>query len=300
MAKQTKSIRLRDELIDEIGNREGDFSKYVTHLIEADIDDNIWLPNLLIHDYAKIDSTTLLNRVKNVKYLRCSANTLAFHFYPVSKQCLKENKALFEYVRGNSNLVHDRFTYFNINFPIRLYKFLRLRSWKYVQETIINSLAMLYWIEPDKRPIIESQLERAILNSVLNVYKKEFGQLSNVYAEAQAATFDSLELNYSLSEACLTVMEKLRIDPDVLPYGGILETHLLHPRTRYRDYSGSEKFDVFVKSAYMRNVYDKNDDWNKIVLTDEEYSDDLGRTESESWPFAKWKMNFKEFHKVET
>ncbi|CAD5248502.1 MULTISPECIES: hypothetical protein [unclassified Imperialibacter] len=291
----TKSIRLDAELEEKIKSSEDNFSRFVNFLIKDHFRGNAWIPNMSIHDYAGISPKDLLERMKAVKYFRVRDNALCFTFYPSTQEELLVNKNLHAYANGSHNALHDRYIYFNVEYPVDFYFFLISHEWVVIEKVIESYLAFLFWHSDDnEKSIMERQVERTTFTNAIKLFNSEFQEINSLWL-VFAENNDPIAKE-KFSKAFFKKLIDLGIDPIIFPYVSEI-THFLHHPFSFVDHISpkSRQFEVAVKSAYLRDVYDEKDDWQTIVMKGSS-KDDLQRSESLEEPFRNWESKYRYYH----
>lgn len=291
-----KSIRIDEELIKKIG-KDINFSNFVNQALREYLGKSVWIPNFEIERHAGITPQQLIERVQNIQFLRFSENSLSFTFYPTSEDEISQNKRIFDYANGIYNSIHDRFIYFNLKFPVNLLLFLKSRSWEEVNRCITGFLSLTYWLEEDKRNILEAQLEKKILKAVTKTVQGQlFSEMKSVHKEYSKKWGADLRAKYNSSFFNLVI--SLGIDPIVFPYMKSILSHIQYPLHLHSHISFEKTGDFGIKipAGYMREIYEKNDDWSLIVVAGERGTDNLHRAESEAEPWISWKQEYTFYH----
>lgn len=291
-----KSIRIPSEIIDQLTDEYGEtgLSKLVNRALSNDINRKVWVSNLDIHQYAKLKAEEFYSRMHNVQFLR-KADALLFTFYPTSKDEMKGNKRVYDYINGDFNAIHDNYVYFSVKFPVDLYHFLKLKSWDEVQSSIVGCLAFHYWLsEEHEKSTIERNVEPEILRKAIQLTKTdEFKGLKEGVGGRRKLKNRVIE-----SEAFLRTMYKLGIDPIIYPFLASLFDRQNYP-FRYQDeMNWQADFEVKLSAGYMRNLYDSSDDWQAIIINATS-KDSLKRNEGSKWPLLQWRSDFEYYNNLE-
>lgn len=293
-----KSIRIDEELSRVIG-KDTNFSNLANQAIKEFINKSVWLPNFEIEKHAGITSKQVLERVKNVRYLRSSDTAVSFTLYPTSENEIKRNKSIYEYANGNYNSLHDGFVYFNVKFPLDFLLFLKSRSWEDVNRCVIGFLSLLYWEDQDRRHIMEEQLEKKTLKAVIKIVGgnmfDELKQIHKAYSKKAGA-----QLRGQYNTAYFKLAIALGIDPIVFPYMKRIFAHVQYPihMSEYIPFV-ENNFEIKLPAGYMRDIYEEKDDWTSIVVDGTRRDDSLHRAESDSAPWENWLREFSFYHHLD-
>lgn len=291
-----KSIRFEDQIIKQVG-KDANFSALVNQAVKNYLKREVWLPNFQIEEYAGISAAQLLQRVKNVEYLRSSDGT-TFTFYPGSEDEIKRNKSIYDYANGNFNQMHDGFVYFNIRFPFNLLMFLRSRTWEEVQRATLGALSLLYWYDEEKRNVFERQLEKGTIKQVIKIVRtQEFKALDLMYKNLLKKK-PKPQIRAQFNTAYMQLATQLGVDPLLYPYLGALFSHIHHPFSLGDYISFESGYDIRLTTAYMRDLYDDTDDWHSIVVAGKNKNDNLHRAESQDEPWKNWKSAYSFYHSL--
>ena len=292
------------ELYNRLGAIEN-FSAYVNAALEEKINEYRWIPNVDIHKHAGLSAKTFLERIQYVEYLRVRDNDLKFTFYPTDKGELEENKRLYAYANSEYNKVHNQYIYFNLEFPTSFYLFLRTNPWNNVSKAIQGFLAAYYFLKPDKRELMTRQLEPTILKKALSIYESKFSPLETKFHlflnEDSYDEIDEEKYHNERRAFCIKyqqVLTEINLVPLVYPYITQVLQHD-YPFNIFEMMSFSKSFDISINAAYMRDVYQEKDDWQTIVINENESKGTLEREESQKAPFQSWKEYFKRFNYTE-
>lgn len=294
-ASTTKSFRLEDDLAKKL-DKEQNFSQIANQAIREYLNKSVWVPNFEIEKFAGLTPKKLMQRVQNVRYLRSSENELRFILYPSSKDEIERNRAIYRYANGEYNVLHDGFTYFNVKFPLNFYLYLISREWSEVQRAIHGFLCLLYWSDPEKRSLVEEQLEKGTLREVIKLFESPTIKKMDQCYQQWVKSSDPLERAIFSKEYTRTVFE-LGIDPLLFHYVPTVLSEIQHPLYLSdflpRDISG---LDIKLLTGYMRDIYEAKDDWHSIVVAGSRNNDDLHRAESLHEPWVKWVEEYSFFH----
>lgn len=288
MANNLKSFRLDEDLGDRI-DRDLNFSQLTNTAIREYLAESVWLPNLHIHNHAKISPAELIDRTSKVEQLRQSDSAIAFTFYPTSDEELQRNRAIFDYANGNYNALHDRYIYFNVKFPLDFLFFLRSKPWDVVERSVHAYLALLHWSDKDSQKHIEEQVERKTLRSVIQITKGDVFQKMNAKWKSYHKGGGGPQLRGEFNELYFKTMIALGLDPLIFPYIQDVLRQVQHPiHLSEVIFSKSSDFAIKLTAAYMRDVYEERDDWRRIVVEGAEKNDNLQRAESNPTPWKNW------------
>jgi hypothetical protein len=290
-----KSIRLEEEVANKIG-KDANFSNLANQAINEYLNKSVWIPNFQIEKHANITATQVMERVKNVKYLRSNESALTFTFYPVSEDEIKRNKNIHAYANGYFNSVHDGFVYFNIKFPVNMLLFLKSKTWNQVQDSTHGFLSLLYWLDEDSQIILERQLEKKTLKSVIKIVEgSKFKKIKEIHKNYKDESGPKMRAEYN--HAYFQLLIELGIDPVIFPYVGRLLRELHYP-FHFKDviFSENSGYDVKLAAGYMRDIYEDTDDWSSIVVQGSRGDDDLHRAESSAEPWESWVEEYSFFH----
>ncbi len=290
-----KSLRLDDELASKI-EKDANFSGLANKAIEEYLNKSVWIPNYHIEKHAGISAKKMHDRIENVKYLRCGNSALTFTLYPGSDKEIQINKNLHAYARGDYNLIHDSYIYFNIKFPLRFFLFLKSRDWEEVERMIRGFLSALFWSEPEKRSLMEDQLERRPMKAVIKIVQKDiFKVVESAYKDWRKDSDPIKRAKYN--NAYFQLLIALGLDPLIFPYISQILGDLHYP-FHFNNSIPSENggFDIKFSAGYMRDIYDETDDWQSIVVHGKNKTDDLQRAESNSEPWKNWLDAYEFFH----
>jgi hypothetical protein len=293
-----KSIRIDEELSRVIG-KDTNFSNLANQAIKEFINKSVWLPNFEIDKHAGITAEQVLERVKNVRYLRSSDTAVAFTLYPTSEDEIKRNKSIFDYANGSYNSLHDGFVYFNVKFPLDFLLFLKSRSWDAVHKCVIGFLSLLYWEDEDRRHIMETQIEKKTLRAVKKIVDgnafDELSKIKKTYTKTGGA-----QLRAQYNNAYFKVAIDLGIDPIVFPYMKRVFAHIQYPihMSEYIPFV-ENNFEIKLPAGYMRDIYEDKDDWTSIVVNGNRRDDSLQRSESDSAPWENWLEEFSFYHHLD-
>ena len=294
MSNNVKSIRLDDELDKKIG-KDVNFSNMANLAIKEYMNKSVWIPNFHIDKFAGITAAEVIERVKNVKYLRFSESALKFTFYPTSEEEVKRNKNIHAYANGDYNTLHDGFVYFNIKFPVDFLLFLKSRKWEQIENFIHGFLSILYWRD-GKKGIMEEQVEKKTLKSVIKIiHGEKFKKFEKKYTEYFDEAGPIMRAEYN--QAYFQLLLDLGIDPIVFPYVGRILGELHYP-FHFGDHLPSESngFGIKLPAGYMRDIYEDTDDWSSIVVQGANKNDGLHRAESSPEPWVSWVEEYGFYH----
>lgn len=293
-SNNVRSIRLDDELAKRIGKEEN-FSSLANKAIAEYLNKSVWLPNFQVERLAGVSASDVMERVKNVQYLRFSESALRFTLYPTSDEDMRRNKNIYAYANGDYNLIHDGFVYFNIKFPVTFFLFLKSRPWEEIENCIHGFLSILYWRD-GKKGIMEEQLERRTLKAIIKVIKgekfKTFERKYKAYAKEHGPI-----MRAEYNDAYFELLLDLGIDPIFFPYTGRILREIHYP-FHFEDHLSSETFgfDIKLPAGYMRDIYDDTDDWQSIVVRGVNKNDKLHRAESAAEPWVSWMEEYSFYH----
>jgi hypothetical protein len=292
-----KSFRIDELLSDKIG-KEANFSNIANKAIEEYLNKSVWIPNYNIEKYAGISAKKLHERIEQVEYLRYREGALTFTLYPGSEKEIEANKNLHAYANGNYNLVHDGYVYFNIKFPWRLFLFLKSKTWEDVERLVHGFLSVLFWSDPSKRNLMEDQIDRKTMKTVVGIVKSEH------FKEVELAHKEFLKNNNPISkakynEALFHLLIKLGVDPLMFPYVKQILGDIHYPFSLDEIIpSEGGGFDIKLPAGYMRDIYDETDDWQSMVVKGTR-KENLQRSESDEESFRNWLMAYEFFHHKE-
>lgn len=295
MSNDVKSFRLDARLMPRI-NGGVNFSNLINKALDEYLSKSIWLPNFHIEEYANLSAKKVFDRVQSVKALRHSDSALVFTLYPGDEKEISKNKAIHAYANGDYNLVHDSHVYFNIEFPTNFLLYLKSKTWNEVEHFIQGFLSLLFYLEPDKRKIMEHQLDKRILKSIVKrVRENDFKNLESIDKENQKKNDPKLRAQFD--DAFFKMLINLGIDPLMFPFVGQILTTIHHP-FHFNDAIKRESYDFDIKLAagYMRNIYDEKDDWQSIVVYGTNKTDGLIRSESKAEPWISWCEEYCFYH----
>jgi|GEM_PF-4241253 len=296
---EVKTVRLSQRVQDLLETRQVNFSQLANEAIERKLMSKVWIPNYDIHEYAGITPQVLNKNIRNVRQLRCKHDVLKFFFFPYGERELSANKAIHDYVNGNANTIHDNYVYFNLEFPVDFYFFLRSNSWVNVEMCIIGYICAQFLLGDEKdRVDIESWLEPKILKRMIKAYDKDFKPLESEWRVMEEQESPGSPRINNFNQIYLNTLLGYNIQPIMFPYF----TRILFP-IQYpfyiKSYTGSVDLPyeyLTINSAYMRNIYEEKDDWQSIAVLGNEKKDDLVRAESKETPFIDWSYKYQTHH----
>lgn len=292
MATNLRSFRLDEDLIEKL-DRNTNFSQLANQSIREYLNEYVWLPNLNIHNHAKITPSELIERTSKVEQLRQSESAVSFTFYPTSEEELKQNRAIYDYANGDYNALHDQYIYFNIKFPLNFLFFLRSKPWDVVEKSVHAYLAFLHWSDEDSQRHIEEQVERKTLKSVIKLTNGETFQKMNSKWKSYQKAAGGQRLRAEFNELYFKALIELGLDPLLFPFVKNILGEVHYPiHLSEVIFSKSSDFAIRLTAAYMRDIYEERDDWRLIVVNATEKNDNLQRAESE---IAPWKIWFDEY-----
>lgn len=297
MTQLIKSIRIDEDISKRIGT-DVNFSALANQALKEHLNKRVWLPNLQIEKHAGIAPSVLIERMTNVKFLRSSNTAVSFTLYPTSEKEIDRNKAIFQYANGSNNSLHDGFVYFNVEFPVNFLLFLKSRNWDEVQRCVTGFVCLLYWIDPERRQILEEQIERKVLKYIVKTFNSsDFDGLKK--AQKLYLKKQTTQLRSQYHSEFFKLAVTLGIDPIVMPYMGNVFSHIYYPYDM-REIIPFENngFEIRMTSGYMRDIYEEKDDWTSIVLNGQRKGDDLQRSESLSEPWENWRSEYVLYHDI--
>lgn len=291
---KTKSVRINDDLIrkvnDQIEHDESNFSTIINQSLTEKFAKRAWVPNLELHEYAGLTPGKLIENTQDVFYLRTSNSDIKFTLYPTSKDEWETNKAVYDYANGDQNGLHNGYVYFNLEFPVDLLLFLKTNSWETVEKMIISFLSVLYWLDENKQRFLQEQIEKKTLKEVMsNIRSKTFYELSKAR--------DSKKSRKEFSEYFIRTLIDLGLPISLFSHFGLLLNSIDYPLDFSEHFPvNSNGLEIKIRSAYMRNLYDYEDDWGGIVIQGSTRGDDLHRSESQHEPWKMWLSEYAYHH----
>jgi hypothetical protein len=293
-----KSVRIDEGVEEYISDNELNFSQFVNESIQDKINSTVWVPNYKIHEYADISPQELINRISNVKFLRQKSQAVKFNLFVSDSYKLSVNQNIHSYANGDFNKIHDSYVYFNIEFPVDLYLFLKTHTWKQIEQFSYAYLACHLFIgtEEHKREV-EEYTEHKILKKAISLYSRDFLEVRSAIKKFEDGGDDYATLD-ELSNKYIELLCKLNVSPLMFPYIRpwlwpiSIPFSLKHALPKRKVIEG----EVRMRAGFMKNIYDDKDDWQSIVVNGVNKEDDLNRASSSSVPLKMWKAKYKLYH----
>jgi Meiotically up-regulated gene 113 len=239
-----------------------------------------------IHEDFKETREKFLERVECVKAIRTNRDskdeglTLYIHSLPTFNLYRYIKNAIDKGDFSGLDSYYDR-KHFGIEISDKLYSWFKNNELDTIMRQVICWLSALYWLEPNKREIMDRQLYLYIAEEVRKVYstyfEKEINSSNIKWEKAQEHTkrlYHSVCLDYygSLPPAITDIYEPFGLQENVK------KLWWFH-----------DEFDIRLDRFYFRH-----DDWERIVIRQE--NDDLLRVESSKDIWSKWKHQFSTFN----
>jgi T5orf172 domain len=241
--------------------------------------------NSHLHEDIKETRANFLERVSCVKAIRTNEGideeglTLYIHSLPTFN--------LYQYIKnaidkGDFSGLDSYYEkkHFGIEISDKLFAWFKNNELDTIRRQVICWLSLLYWLEPEKREIMDKQLYTHIAEEVRRVYSSYFEEAIDVF-------------NLELEEAKKTIGEFYHCACS--DYCGSLPPEIMGIPSPFEFQEDVKKiwwfhdeFDIRINRFYFRY-----DDWERIVIRQEE--DDLIRVESSKDIWSKWKHQFSSF-----
>jgi 5-methylcytosine-specific restriction endonuclease McrA len=237
-----------------------------------------------IHKKAKLTREQFLDRVSHVKQIRTSVNYNYISFYICSLEEYLNLKKFHELV---NEAKFDFKNYFNFAIAIepKLYDWFKNTEYSIIEKQISFWIASQYFFVPDKRHILTEQLYKPLFDEILKLvdtFYKDF-ELPNFKRLNQKLLDDDDESIFDEEERCRQkYLERCkafykRNPPEFLtsPFGYDLS----------EDWGINDRYCFEFIEAYFLEK-----DWENIIVRGNK--DDMGRVESRSDLWEKWKHTF--------
>ena len=254
---------------------------------DDDISGHIIIIDPDIHKKAKLTREQFLDRVSNVKEIRTAKNYNYISFYICSFDEYHNLKKFHDLI---NHAKFDFKNYFNFAIAVqpKLYNWFKTTEYPVIEKQITFWLASLYFFVPDKRHIVKDQLYKPLFEEILKLvdtYYNDF-KLPDFHSLNQKLFNDNYESIFDEENRCKEkYLEQCKnfykVEPPEFlssPFG----------------YEHNEDWGINDRYCFeFIEAYFLEKDWEFIIIKGGK--DDMGRVESRSDLWDKWKHTYATF-----
>jgi hypothetical protein len=247
---------------------------------EDDISGHVIIIDPEIHKKAKLTRKNFLERVGNVKEIRTLINYNYISFYICSFEEYNNLRKFHELI-NDAKFDFDNYYCFAIGVQPKLYNWFKTTEYTIIEKQIVFWLASLYFFVPEKRGIMKNQLYKPLFEEVLKT-------VDSNYKGFPLPDFNTLndEEIFVEEKKCKTKYLK---ECNNFYYSNP-PTFLSSPF----DYEHDKNWGVNDRYCFeFIQAYFLEKDWEFIIIKGK--NDDMGRAESRSDIWEKWKHTYATF-----
>jgi len=155
--------------------------------------------NVNIHKKTKLSRTKFLERVKNVKEIRCWEDESFASYYITSDSEFKNLKVFYDLV--NEGVFPDKSnfrTIFAIAINPNLYDWFKNNSFHVIERQVIFWMASIYFFDPDKRKnVFDVQFYPPVIDEIKSILENVYTQLAPLNSQREDEIISTYDLNKS-------------------------------------------------------------------------------------------------------
>lgn len=252
--------------------------------------DYIVICNVNIHKKTKLSRAEFLERVKNVKEIRCRKEKKFASYYITSIEEFKNLKLFYDIINQGTFPNDDYYQHlFALAINPKLYEWFRSTSFHLIERQIIFWMASIYFFVPEKRKkIYDVQFYDPIIEEIKKILNNCYSKLAPVKTKWEDEIISSYDLDKS----------KFEFNPEELYFQasnkflGLDPPEFLSNPFGYSDHIG--EWGIAKYNFTFIKAYFSDSDWSEIVVHNNE-NESLVRAESKKDLWYKWKHTFSMF-----
>ena len=261
-------------------------------LIEKNLSGHVIIIDPEIHKKAKLTRQQFLDRVSYVKQIRTAVNCTYVSFYITSLDEYLNLKRFYDLVN------HGKFDFrSDYNFAIavepKLYEWFKNTEYTIIEKQIAFWLASFYFFVPSKRHILKEQLYKPLLEEIpklINVFYEDF-ELPNWEQLYNGLLGENRQSDFVEEERChREYLKQCQAFYNSAPPEFIASPFECDPLI---DWGVNDRYGIEFVEAYFLEK-----DWDCIIVKNSK--DGLGRVESRSDLWEKWKHTFATYDQKKT
>lgn len=242
--------------------------------------------NTDLHNTFGTDNSKFFNRIKHLKQMRTMPSAESFSYFITSDFELNRLKELQLGIKtGKIDFIDTsgrKSEYvFALDISKRIVDWLYNSSPKELEKQLVAWIAIMYFLDPDHRPVLDDQLHKRLLNNAKKLIQQRFTKYFNVtlssdgiFKLGKKEFLDSNQVRLKYTQLCMEYFGKPPCYPLDNPWG-------FPSRTDHYEYGVIGARINFGYSFMFER------DWNTIVL--EGIRDTLDRAESTPHLIKDWK-----------